>query len=123
MTPSKPKPKTSSKSESIEILEDEDGIDWDKVDTDELEHQAILSTPGSSQRASGSGFGSQDTPARERLRAAVAEGAGKRGGETPSRDRLRAAVEEGMSKRKREDDDQTPRRARVDSEVSCSVFS
>lgn len=115
VTPTKPKP--ISKPESIDTLEDEDGIDWDKVDTDELEHQAILSTPGSSQRASGN----QDTPARERLRAAVEEGASKRGTETPSRERLRAAVEEGVSKRKREDDDVTPKRSRVDTEVSCPV--
>jgi hypothetical protein len=102
-------------SKPIEVV---DEIDWDKVDTDELEHQAILSTPGSSQKASGSGIGSQDTPARARLRAAVEEGASKRTiTETPSRERLRAALEEGASKRKREDEDETPKRARLDSEV------
>ena len=111
-TPSKTT--SASRSRPVEIA---DEIDWDKVDTDELEHQAILSTPGSSQKASGSG--SQDTPARERLRAAVEEGVNKRGiAETPSRERLRAAVEEGSGKRKREDDDQTPKRAKVDTEVS-----
>lgn len=113
-TPSKTVSTTRPK--PIDFTDDE--IDWDKVDTDELEHQAILSTPGSSQKASGSGSGSQDTPARERLRAAVEEGVSKRGTvETPSRERLRLAVEEGTGKRKRDDDDQTPKRARVDTEV------
>lgn len=116
ITPSKSGSTPVQAPKATEII---DEIDWDKVDTDELEHQAILSTPGSSQRASGSG--SQDTPARERLRAAVEEGVSgsKRGAQdTPSRERLHAAVEEGVSKRKREDDDQTPKRARVDTDVS-----
>jgi hypothetical protein len=76
-----------------------DEIDWDKVDTDDLETQAILSTPGSSQQAS-------QTP---------------RSGSTSFQDRLRAAVDDGVNKRKREDEEQTPKRARLDDEVSGSI--
>jgi hypothetical protein len=76
-----------------------DEIDWDKVDTDDLETQAILSTPGSSQRAS------QQTPKTAPVPAP---------GSASFQDRLRAAVDEGVSKRKRDDEEQTPKRARVD---------
>jgi hypothetical protein len=72
-----------------------DEIDWDKVDTDELENQAILSTPGSSQQAS----------------------QGQTPGSTSFQDRLRAAVDDGVNKRKREDEEQTPKRAKVDTDV------
>ena len=78
-----------------------DEIDWDKVDTDDLETQAILSTPGSSQRAS------QQTP---KAAPTPAPGSGS------FQDRLRAAVDDGVNKRKRDDEEQTPKRARVDAD-------
>ena len=73
-----------------------DEIDWDKVDTDDLETQAILSTPGSSQQAS-------QTP-----------GQTPKTGSTSFQDRLRAAVDDGVNKRNRDDEEQTPKRARID---------
>jgi hypothetical protein len=78
-----------------------DEIDWDKVDTDDLETQAILSTPGSSQRAS------QQTPKTVPAPAP---------GSASFQDRLRAAVDDGVNKRKRDDEEQTPKRARVDAD-------
>lgn len=78
-----------------------DEIDWDKVDTDDLETQAILSTPGSSQHAN------QQTP-----KAAPTPVPGS----ASFQDRLRAAVDDGVNKRKREDEVQTPKRARADTD-------
>lgn len=89
-TPTKSAP--ASTAAAVKAEEDVDGIDWNKVNTDDLEHQAILSTPGSSQAAA------QDSPTRARLR---------------------AAVDAGLKKREHEDDEtQTPKRARHESEVS-----
>lgn len=53
-------PQTPSRSAAVLVGE----IDWDKVDTDSLEREAIASTPGSSQ----------STPAQSRLLAAVEDG-------------------------------------------------
>jgi len=70
----------------------DDEIDWEKVDTDEVEREAIASTPGSSQRT-------------DPLNA----GAGSAQG-TSFQDRLRAAVDDGVKKRKLDEEEQTPRR-------------
>jgi hypothetical protein len=75
-------------------------IDWDKVDTDDLETQAIMSTPGSSQQAS-----QGQTPKS-----------------TSFQDRLRAAVDDGMGKRNREDEEQTPKRAKLDPDVRSTLL-
>jgi hypothetical protein len=100
-TPVKPAPQPSRNAEPII-----DEIDWDKVDTDDLENQAILSTPGSSQRAS------QQTPKTAQAPTP---------GSASFQDRLRAAVDDGVNKRKRDDEEQTPKRARVDpDEVSSN---
>jgi len=77
----------------VEIsAEDDEEIDWEKVDTDNLEREAILSTPGSSQPTD--------------------KGLGRSGEGTSFTERLRGALEDGIGKRKRneEADVTTPRR-------------
>lgn len=71
---------------------DEDEIDWEQVDTENLEAVAIASTPGSSQKA--------ETP-------------------KPSfADRLRDVGDESLGKRKREEDEGlTPKRSLGKTEV------
>jgi len=102
-----PPPKTSAEPEV-------DEIDWDKVDTDDLETQAIMSTPGSSQRASQQT--PQQTPKTAPAPASVP-------GSASFQDRLRAAVDDGVNKRKRDDEEQTPKRAKVDADdVSCRLY-
>jgi hypothetical protein len=64
---------------------DEEDIDWDKVDTDELERAAIASTPGSSQSQ-----GNRTDTLQDRLSA--------------------VSGSESVAKRKREEED-TPRAA------------
>jgi len=72
-------PQTTSRIISKAPEEEADDIDWDKVDTDSLERDAIASTPGSSQ---------QDTTNSETLQ-----------------ERLLAVSPLAATKRKREDDD------------------
>lgn len=77
------------------VLEDEDGeIDWEKVDTDDLERDAIASTPGSSQK--------------------TIDGESQR--VESFSDRLREVTKEELGKRKR--DDTTPRANATMVEVS-----
>lgn len=78
------------------IIGDEDEeIDWEKVDTDDLEREAIASTPASSQRTDQGEPGSLGRP----------------GTQTSFADRLRAE-EYNSGKRKRDEDscDMTPKR-------------
>ncbi|KAI9639375.1 uncharacterized protein MKK02DRAFT_39675 [Dioszegia hungarica] len=91
-TPSRPPPSrpTPSRAPLSQPLPE---IDWDQVDTDDLERQAIASTPGSSQPSqSNSG--------------------------TPFQNRLQAMAED-TRKRKREDEE-TPRRERQDRLLSAA---
>jgi hypothetical protein len=75
---------------------DPDEIDWEQIDTDELEREAIASTPGS-QRT--------ETP----------RSAPSTRQEQSFSEKLREAVDDGTGKRKREDDvGTTPKRAAVD---------
>ena len=76
--------------------DDEDGeIDWEQVDTDGIEREAIASTPGSSQRS------------------AVAVGASISTLEGNSlSERMRTVIKDG-AKRKREDEPLTPQRHEV----------
>ncbi|WWC70158.1 uncharacterized protein I206_104105 [Kwoniella pini CBS 10737] len=85
--------------------EDEDEmeeIDWDKVDAENLERDAIASTPASSQHTA-----SQQTPNSASL-----------GGVISFADRLMNAADDGLGKRRREDDstevDRTPKRSAND---------
>jgi hypothetical protein len=75
-------PQTTSRILSKTLEEEVDDIDWDKVDTDSLERDAIASTPGSSQQRPGE----NNETLQERL----------------------LAVSPLATKRKRDDDD-TPR--------------
>ena len=78
--------------------DEEDGeIEWEKVDTDELEREAIASTPGSSQRTDQEG-----TMTLGRSEAGTTFG-----------ERLRGAAEDGPGKRKREEEinGKTPKQA------------
>jgi hypothetical protein len=93
---SSPAPVTRALSESDDIVE----LDWAKVDTDEMEREAIASTPGSSQRTEKSSA----TPS-------LTTG-------TSFQERLKAVTEESGLKRKREEDEETPKRPQVDLQVS-----
>nr|XP_019003163.1 uncharacterized protein I203_04200 [Kwoniella mangroviensis CBS 8507]OCF66624.1 hypothetical protein I203_04200 [Kwoniella mangroviensis CBS 8507] len=81
--------------------EDEDEmeeIDWDKVDAEEIEREAIASTPGSSQLTA-----SQQTPSKG----------------ISFNDRLKNAADEGLGKRRRDEEglqemNRTPKRAAND---------
>jgi len=66
-------PQTSSRIAVTLPEEEADDIDWDKVDADSLERDAIASTPGSSQRTNGNSETLQD-----RLLAVSPLAAGKR---------------------------------------------
>ncbi|KAK1924082.1 hypothetical protein DB88DRAFT_489035 [Papiliotrema laurentii] len=89
------------------IQEETEEIDWDKVDTDSLERDAIASTPGSSQLLSQQSLlAANDTTTLQQRLMSVAK-------ETPSR----AEGSEGKRKREVEDDrDKTPKRPVVDTE-------
>jgi len=80
-------PQTGSATAGQAGGEDEE-IDWKRVDTDDLEREAIASTPGSSQRT--------DQGAASKL--------GKSGDGTSFTERLRGAVEDGVGKRKRDEE-------------------
>ncbi|WWD17133.1 hypothetical protein CI109_101570 [Kwoniella shandongensis] len=110
--PRAPPPDVDGEEEEQHQNYDSDGeelveIDWGKVDTDEIEREAIASTPGSTQRTSTQG--QVPTPST-----------GGRGTVSFS-ERLRGAVEDGLGKRKlseEEDDDgileRTPKRANAE---------
>lgn len=92
--PSTERPTAAVRQSSIS----DDEIDWDQVDTDDLEREAIASTPGSSQRTASQ----SQTPV-------AAPG-------SSYRERMKAAVEDGLGKRKREEEDvgTTPKRPTED---------
>lgn len=92
--PSTTRPTTAERQSSMS----DDEIDWEQVDTDDLEREAIASTPGSSQRTASQ----SQTPI-------AAPG-------STYRERMRAAVEDGLGKRKREEEDDaaTPKRSLED---------
>ncbi|KAK8864551.1 hypothetical protein IAR55_001801 [Kwoniella newhampshirensis] len=93
-------------------------IDWGKVDADEIEREAIASTPGSTQRTNTSTQAQIPTPST-----------GGRGGVTFS-ERLKEAVEDGLGKRKLDDSEdegqnleRTPKRAIVEQNPFLSSSS
>lgn len=97
--PGPPTAATAVPTRRIKSVSD-DEIDWNNVDTDDLEREAIASTPGSSQKTA--------SQSQSQTPTAVAPG-------SSYRERMKAAVEDGLGKRKREDDEgATPRKATGD---------
>lgn len=109
-------PQTGVRDTRIERKDSDEGsdeIDWEKVDTDSLERDAIASTPGSSQRQSGP----SGTPTlREKLAQVANNTPGGRRGESES-------LESVKRKREEDDVDKTPKRAVRDAEDVSSSLS